>query len=242
MKRYIFILAVGFFFLLGTGCAIRSDEKNQAVEIQEIKRSFQKIDEHSVEPSIASGTIHEFVSLLNKYDISTDAISGISTNLHVMDQGNIKLIQYIQPPELYGNSGKNSWLIVKYKNIASLIQKEVPYNLVTFKTKRIEDSTYLYTFSYNFQVNIHGIVAQRYKLDQPPAEENAIQLHTLPKNLFKFDEETVYYRDNRSLIIDTVSDDLATMQWSILDDSGKLKTKIHFMMNEKNFFDFIGTN
>lgn len=207
---FVCIISIGVIYYFSSG-----QERGQDTDIRTL---FTRWDREEVEDSEKMSTMNALAdSLRGKPQFSIQEVDAISNFISVFEAGFLRVIQYIENPEFYGSSGKESFHLVVYNDLAEIIDSRGSIRIEEIK-KRAEHLYYVYATDYKVS-NMTGLRIFKIEID----DERAINLDSLVNkerltDNFRYDEasEVLYYndghlyykeiRDNGSEVLITVGD------------------------------------
>ncbi len=231
-KYYILILVVVI------GCVSYIGYKNLDAQekLSKIEQLFSQIEQISVDDEIVNETIVMLRDYLEGHEIITEDIKKISQNMSVFEKEDVYIIEYKQSPELYGNSGKSSWKILKYKDDTPLIifEENMPLELITFKLIETNSNNILFTYNENYESNHRKIQLFAYEISDDKIQKvKSLNITNLESELWMSDEDQglIWSKNNYSIYIDNVAQNGDLIIESI-DDQGT-QQKLELELNEE---------
>lgn len=206
------------------GCHIKTDKPNFSLSLEESNDNAldlikAKFEESSVNVINSEKLITEAFNLLEtllqnpKNDvISSDKILTLSKNINIYEKLDSRIIQYTQPSEIFGNSGKNTWQLFNYqlKHIAFTLFKNKPLNLEHFVVNKLDDRILLYTFGNNYEFNKHKVYINEYEIyNGNIKEKNNLLDSSIVNDKWGIDTENniLYSKAGYSLFVESATDD-----------------------------------
>lgn len=214
MKK-ISIVIFSCLILVGVLYYLNFDQKRGQEDIQAL---FSRWDRGEVEDSEKTKIMNTLAdSLRENPQFSIEEIEEISNFFSVFEADSLKVIQYIENPEFYGSSGRESFQIVVYNDLVEIIDSRGSMRIEEIK-RRDEHLYYVYATDYRV-TNITGIQIFKIEIEDGQTLDwnSLINKERLNEN-FQYDEtsEVLYYhdgqiyykeiRDNGNEVLITVAD------------------------------------
>lgn len=199
-------------------------------EFSEIKNLFDKAKKTSIDTEKyiedALDQLKEFLSKTNPQDISNESISKLSDRILIHENIDSRIIEYMQSPEEFGNSGKASWKIFQYypSNNIFIIEKNMPYSLQFFRIINIDNKPILYTYENNFETNQHKVTIFAYTFNHKSITNiNSIDFESIDTNLWDYNKDIsmLWSKKCSSTYIESVSADGKEVILKGLSDVGE---------------------
>lgn len=206
---FVCIILVGVFYYFN------SDQKRGQKDIQTL---FSRWDRGEVEDSEKTSIMNTLAdSLRENPQFAIEEIEAISNFISVFEADSLRVIQYIENPEFYGSSSKESFHLVVYNDLIEIIDSRGSMRIEEIK-KRDEHLYYVYATDYRMS-NMTGIRIFKIEIDDEHTinRDSLVNKERLTDN-FRYDEasEVLYYndghiyykeiRDNGSEVLITVGD------------------------------------
>lgn len=214
MKKTIVIILFVCLIFLGVFYYFNSDQKRGQEDIQAL---FSRWDRGEVEDSEKTNIMNTLADhLRGNPKFSIKEIEAISNFISVFEVDSLRVIQYIEKPEFYGSSGKESFHLVVYNDLPQIIDSQGSMQIEEIKM-RDEHLYYVYATDYRVS-NITGIRIFKMEIDEHTIHRNSLVDKERLTDNFRYDEaseilyyndEHIYYkeiRDNGSEVLITVGD------------------------------------
>ena len=119
------IVAIIVVLVIGIGIGILITALN--VSRQELTREFDRLWSSNAsgkggEEDLTLDAVVKLETYLIRHPKTTNArISMISEHLHIVESGELRVIEYIENPEFYGDANKRSFLIFQFRSVVKLL-------------------------------------------------------------------------------------------------------------------------
>jgi hypothetical protein len=188
------IVIVSCLILIGVLYYINSDQKRGQEDLQAL---FNRWDRGEVEDSEKTKIMNTLADRLRENpQFSIKEIEEISKFFSFFEADSLKVIQYIENPEFYGSSGRESFHIVVYNDLVEIIDSRGSMRIEDIK-RRDEHLYYVYATDYRI-TNITGIHVFKIEIEDGQTLDwsSLINKERLTDN-FQYDEasEVLYYHD-----------------------------------------------
>ncbi|NYB73462.1 hypothetical protein HZF24_04845 [Sedimentibacter hydroxybenzoicus DSM 7310] len=159
--------------------------------------------------------------LAENREISTEDIMNLSKRFKIYDIDGFRIIEYVENPEFYGNSGKGSYHIVMYNDIIEIIDSNGSIRID--EVIKLNDNLYsMYVTDYKFSnitgINIFGIAINEKGIEYKPIISNA----EIPDG-FQF-IESLYY-DSGHIYFESIENDGSNVLISVNNTSYMLQLR-----------------
>ncbi|WP_432409205.1 hypothetical protein [Wukongibacter sp. M2B1] len=239
-KTYILIV------ILIIGCIgyIGVKRINGVAKLPEIEKKFSIIDETISSDKMANEAIKALKDYLESNKLTSEDIKRISSNITTFKNDDVCIIEYRQPPDLYGNSGRSSWKILQFKNNKPIVvfEKNRPLDLIGFKVIEGNKDDILFTYNENHEVNHRKIQVLAYNVtDNKIEDRQSLNKSDLSSDIWEIDVSAglIWNRNNFSIYIDNISQDGKEVLLVSVDGQGN-KQKLLLSLDKNN--QYIITN
>ncbi|MFZ5967576.1 MAG: hypothetical protein ACOYVK_10430 [Bacillota bacterium] len=224
MKKIILYLIIMIFILSGCSSDRLSDIK---LDLEKVCKEPQNAE------MLIDSAFADLAQALQQEDIAADKIRELSTGIKIIENSESRIIQYTQPPEVFGNSGKSSWQLFQYKpqKLAFVIEKNVPLDIQAYRIIKEDNVDYLYTYCVNYEVNIHRISIKRSKIGKDGLIPEMVTMEINNNDaLWGYDKtsNTIYSRTGYTLSINNVSENgkIVSIGGIRADTNGQIELKL----------------
>jgi len=216
MKKIIAVVL--FICLVGTGVFFYINSHSKQGQDTDIQALFTSWDKGEVEDSEKTKIIEalmDYVSKNPQASIEAD-LQALSNHISVFEAGNFSMIQYIENPEFYGSSGRESYHFVVYNGQLIMIDSKGSMRIDEI-IKRDDNLYIVYATDYRMS-NITGVQIFNIEID----DRTINQRHIINKddlgekfvyddvsNILYYDNGHIYFkeiRDNGNEILITAGD------------------------------------
>lgn len=210
------------------------------VVIRKMAEQFGYIDQNSVDDEAVNEAMIMLRDYLSVHELTIEDIENISQNIKVFEKMDMCIIEYKQTPEWYGNSGRSSWKILKYKENNPLIifEAQMPLALVDFKLIETEHNTILLTYNENYESNHRKIQLFVYKIDGNEIQKlKSLNKINLESEMWMIDENQglIWNKNAYNVYIESIAENGDLLIKSI-DDQG-CEQEITFILNEASQYE-----
>ncbi|MEF2246112.1 hypothetical protein V1L65_14245 [Paenibacillus sp. IITD108] len=185
---FICISAIGVYFYFNS-----NQEKEQAINIQTL---FSKWDKGEVKDSEKADIMNALAESVSKNpQITIKEIEALSNYISVFEADNLRVIQYIENPEFYGSSGRESYHVVVHNNQTKMLGSKGSMRIEEI-IKRDEHLYYVYATDYRVS-NITGIQIFSIELDGRTLNRHSLFNKEVLAEKFVYDDksEILYYEN-----------------------------------------------
>jgi hypothetical protein len=209
---------------------------NSTNKLLKIEEKFNDIDEKYFSNEISNEAVIMLRDYLAVDELSTGDIKKISRNIKVFEDFYARIIEYSQPPNLHGNSGRSSWKILESNDGQIVIfEKDKPINLIKYKIIETENKPILFAYNENHQVNHRKIQMFSYEItDDGIKERKALSDIDMESNEWEIIEEQglIWNKNNYSIYVDNIMGN-GEITISSINEQGN-KQKLILTLNENN--------
>lgn len=185
-------------------------------EFAEIKSLFDKCvspsedTDQNIEKAL--NLLKELLSETEDKNISNEDILRLSDSIYMHENNDLRIIEYKQLPDSFGNSARASWKVFQYYpyNSAFVIEKNMPYDLQFFRIININNKPILYTYETNHEVNQHKVHIFAYTFNNESINTiDSIDFGNLDTGLWGYDgnRSMLWCKKCKSTYIESVSSD-----------------------------------
>ncbi|WP_312812114.1 hypothetical protein [Sedimentibacter sp.] len=214
MKRVYIAMAMLLILILVLFLKIKIDNGLYAM--------FDKWETGAVDTTEGIDIMNSFTEYLaESREVSTEDIMKLSQRFKVYDIDGFRIIEYVENPEFYGNSGKGSYHIAMYNDIIEIIDSNGSIQID--EVIKLNDNLYsMYVTDYKFSnitgINIFSIAINEKGIEYKPIISNA----EIPDG-FQF-IEPLYY-DSGHIYFESIENDGSNVLISVNNTSYMLQLR-----------------
>ena len=181
---FIFVSLTVTFFIIN---------RTKQTDIDYLESEFHRWDNEALKDTEIISIMESFMNFLNENpEISVNDIRKLSPLIKVYESDNFRIIEYVENPQFYGSSTKNSYHIVIYDRIVEMLDIDGSTRIEEL-IKLNDNLYYIYVTDYKFS-NITGINIFSIAIDENSIEYTPIISKDEILNGFKF-IGSLYYND-----------------------------------------------
>lgn len=195
---FICIISIGIFFYFNS-----NQEQDQDTDIQTL---FSKWDNGEVEDSDKTKIMNVLADSVSKNpQLSIREIEALSNYISVFEVDNLRVIQYIENPEFYGASSRESYHLVVYNDQTQMIDSKGSMRIEEIK-KRDEHLYYVFATDYRVS-NITGIQIFNIEIDGHTINRHSlINKERLAEKFVYDDASGILYYENGHIYFKEIRD------------------------------------
>lgn len=204
MKKIIAVVL--FICLIGIGMYVYINSSSKQGQVNDIQLLFNRWDNGEVEDSEKMKIIEVLMDYVSKNpQASNEDLQAISNNILVFVIEDFKMIQYIENPEFYGSSGRESYHFIVFKGESKMIDSKGSMRIDEI-IKR-EDNLY-FVFATDYRVsNITGVQLFNIEIDDDTLNLNhIINKEGLVEKFVYDDVSNILYYDNGHIYFKEITD------------------------------------
>ena len=195
MKRVYIAMAMLVILILALLLKMKIDNS--------LNSMFDKWDNGDVDTTEGVEIMNSFAEYLQENpEITTEDIIKLSQRFKVYDADGLRVIEYVENPEFYGNSGKYSYHIAMHGDKVELIDSEGSIRIE--ELNKIKDNLYgMYVTDYKFSnitgIDIFGITINENSINLEPiiSREEIPDGFQFIKSLY-YDNGHIYFEEIKS--------------------------------------------
>lgn len=208
-KKFSVILVI-LSILLTMACSNQTQSN-----YYELKSLFQKWDEGKIGEYEKINIIHDLYDFLSKNPkFSSEEIKALSPFISVFQIDSLRIIEYIENPEYYGSSGRESFHLTLVNGKTNMLNNRGSMRIVEIR----KTGEHLYTlFATDYKVsNVTGIKILKLEVDDDDVRKSSLikQEHLLENFYYDVTSEVLYY-NNGHIFFKEISDNGDTVVISI---------------------------